>query len=440
MKLPHISEVKVTAMKERISVKNFSVIDSIEMDVKPITILIGPQSTGKSLMAKLVYFFKSLPAEMTNAVIDVYNKRELDGMIRTRFNKIFPQYLLKDKIFNVTYYYDDQSISITNEKAKTYKSLKISYSRSILSNFNALKRTYRNTPGQDSFSKSYDRTLLRTMISNELNRFFYGINHLLTIYIPAGRSYFVNVKEKIFSMLFEDYNIDYMLKQFGSVLESFKQAYAHLTKEKNNPLCRFFSEILGGEYGFDKEKEWISMKDNRFVLLKDSSSGQQEVVPLVVSLIAMTGLKVEGSYTFIEEPEAHLFPESQGKIVDFLGIIYNTLKRNAGFFITTHSPYILTFLNNFIQAENVYNQLTGMYTRGSIDAETRDKQIKALDKLVNPGTRVAFDDVCVYVVRDGTGKDIKNYEHKLIDASVIDDVSNSTARIFDGLLDLSFGE
>jgi hypothetical protein len=50
------------------------------------------------MISKLVYFFKSLPTEMTNAVIDKYNKRELDGMMRSRFNKIFPQYLLKDKI------------------------------------------------------------------------------------------------------------------------------------------------------------------------------------------------------------------------------------------------------------------------------------------------------------------------------------------------------
>jgi len=58
-------------------------------------------------------------------------------------------------------------------------------------------------------------------------------------------------------------------------------------------------------------------------------------------------------FLIVEEPEAHLYPESQMYITDALSLFVNG-GNNAGL-ITTHSPYILGELNNLIlcgQAEN----------------------------------------------------------------------------------------
>ena len=41
----------------KLTVKNFSVIKDAELEFGKITVLIGPQSSGKSLLCKLAYLF-----------------------------------------------------------------------------------------------------------------------------------------------------------------------------------------------------------------------------------------------------------------------------------------------------------------------------------------------------------------------------------------------
>jgi predicted ATPase len=51
-------------MTERLIVKNFLCLKDIDMEVKDFLILIGPQAAGKSLCAKLLYFFRTISEEM----------------------------------------------------------------------------------------------------------------------------------------------------------------------------------------------------------------------------------------------------------------------------------------------------------------------------------------------------------------------------------------
>jgi len=41
----------------RLVVKNFSCIKSANIQLSPLTAIIGPQSSGKSVLLKLIYFF-----------------------------------------------------------------------------------------------------------------------------------------------------------------------------------------------------------------------------------------------------------------------------------------------------------------------------------------------------------------------------------------------
>jgi predicted ATP-dependent endonuclease of OLD family len=47
--------MKEDAMR-KLTVKNFSVIKEAELEFGKITVLIGPQASGKSLLCKLAYF------------------------------------------------------------------------------------------------------------------------------------------------------------------------------------------------------------------------------------------------------------------------------------------------------------------------------------------------------------------------------------------------
>ncbi|MFM6897688.1 MAG: AAA family ATPase, partial [Microcystis panniformis] len=45
---------------QKIVIKNFGAIEYAEIEIKKVLVLIGEQASGKSTIAKLIYFFKSL--------------------------------------------------------------------------------------------------------------------------------------------------------------------------------------------------------------------------------------------------------------------------------------------------------------------------------------------------------------------------------------------
>ena len=44
---------------EKIEIKDFVGIKDITIEIKQINILIGPQASGKSIIAKLIFYFKN---------------------------------------------------------------------------------------------------------------------------------------------------------------------------------------------------------------------------------------------------------------------------------------------------------------------------------------------------------------------------------------------
>jgi predicted ATPase len=431
-------------MKEKLIVKNFSVIDDVEIDIKKINILIGPQSTGKSLIAKLVYIFKSIHTNMSKNIIDEEGKRELYRTFRFEFNSIFPEYLVNEKSFEVVYYYGDNFISITNKGAKSFKSYKISFSDSILKRFEKLKKKYKKLAQNQNFSDTSSKLKAHVAISHDLEQFLYGTSAWLTTFVPAGRSYFADIERNIFTLQSEFARIDRMLLIFGSILEALnKNLISFYSKEKTDfkkELYRLTIDVVGGEYSYKKTSSYLTTKNDKRIYLKDSSSGQQEAAPLIGLLLALTESDLNRFYFCIEEPEAHLFPDSQRKIVEIIAMVYNLLKRESGFFITTHSPYILTSFNNLIQAENTYGDILDRFEKGKIDDGKKEEQLKKLDKIISPKKRVTINDVSVYSIQNGKCKNIKDKENNLIDANEIDEVSDSLAGIYDQMLDISYGE
>jgi predicted ATPase len=429
-------------MKEKIVIKNFSVIDEVEIDIKKINLLIGPQATGKSVIAKLVYFFKTIKQRMYMSITLGERKPELNKKIRNIFARIFPDYFLKEKSYELKYYFDDQFITITNEKGKSYESIKISYSTEISNKFTNLLRYYKKESEIEKLNRSGSIQHLLNSISSRLDQFFYGTSPYILVFIPAMRSFFANLEKNIFSVLTQSTFIDYMLTEFGSFYEKIKEMFLSINwgKNVNAELYGICSELLRGEYQYRNKVEWIKTGENKLIFLRDSSSGQQEVAPLIVALMVLSGLPGNNFYMFIEEPEAHLFPESQRNIVEIIAMVYNLLNRNSGFFITTHSPYILTSFNNLIQVDNTYREIMKRFEMGKIDQKIKNDQIKRLDKIIKPNRRVSFDDAAVYVIKDGKCKDIRNNQNKLIDENVIDEVSGRIDSIFDQLIDILPGD
>ncbi len=158
-------------------------------------------------------------------------------------------------------------------------------------------------------------------------------------------------------------------------------------------------------------------------LLKNSASGYQSLIP--IELICNYYLKRNRPKTLIiEELELNIFPSAQMKLVQFL-VNYTNLN-GGSLLLPTHSPYILTSLNNCMLAHHVGH-----------NPKNNDKAKIVLPEKywINP------DDVSAYLLKtDGTAEDIIDWEEKLIKAEKIDLVSEVISENFNQLLDLNYSK
>jgi predicted ATP-binding protein involved in virulence len=428
---------------EKLTVKNFLNIKDIEFNLSKINIIIGQQASGKSVIAKLVYFFKDFFIKYRSSIQNKQKKAEFDRSIITTFKIIFPEYSWKDQQFQILYEFDSYSIALNNQKLDDKKSkLSLIYSehlvkvrRKILSEYDKKTIEYaENTPEkiEEYYNTIFTEYILRDNHFNSLE---------FVTFIPAGRSFFANLQNNIFSFLSGNILIDYFLKEFGSAYERVKNLY-HVRKFKphdsNDSIDELINQIIVGNYSYEKGQDWIlstnETNKNRRTNLSYSSSEQQEALPMTLILAILPFISSTKRLFIIEEPEAHLFPTSQKHIVSLIVQVFNATEKKHKFFITTHSPYILTAFNNLIQAGNTLKALR--------DKPEQNDLLKDLFKIVPESQILDINDVAAYTIKNGMIESLINVneENNLIDTSIIDEVSNEFSQVFEKLIELEFGE
>ena len=91
---------------EKIEIKDFVGIKDITIEIKQINILISPQASGKSIIAKLIFYFKNFIFEIINAAKESKNKTELDKDYKLKFEEYFPPSSWGDRDFFIRYSID----------------------------------------------------------------------------------------------------------------------------------------------------------------------------------------------------------------------------------------------------------------------------------------------------------------------------------------------
>jgi len=402
---------------ERLILDDFLVLKRVDLDVKRINIIIGPQASGKSILAKLIYFFREIINEkLLQSVANGEDKEALLQQIELLFNQYFPPYTWKNRAFSIEYICYDLRIKINKDSRK--KRISIECNNRFLWLYDILRSKY------EKYESNREFYFYHNLISDdkEVGKYFN-----IAIFIPAGRSFFVNIQKNIFSLLSKNIDIDPLLKSFGSYYELIKKVYNDFMWERREfldinlykRLINLIEKILDGKYVFEDRQDWIQ-KDSKKLNIAHTSSGQQESLPMLLTLLVSPILFYNRNIIyFIEEPESHLFPTSQRDIVCIIAMIYNL--RNSSVFLTTHSPYILTAVNNLILARDVLN----------------DKNKKQVYKLVDRDTLINFEDVAAYTIENACLKTIIDNKIGLIGTNIIDSVSDDFSKTFDKLLELS---
>ena len=75
---------------EKLIIKNFAGLKDVEIAINKINIIIGPQASGKSVIAKLLFYFRSFIREIFVSGIERESKRSLDKKLKDLFEKYFP--------------------------------------------------------------------------------------------------------------------------------------------------------------------------------------------------------------------------------------------------------------------------------------------------------------------------------------------------------------
>lgn len=385
---------------ERLIVKNFGPIQEAELDLRKVTVLIGEQASGKSVLAKLVAIFSNILLNEFSfqSELEIYN---------------IESYLMKNS--RVTFECNDFSSSYMNKaivsiQNKSLKDLVLEHERTKNAWLYGFSKpfTKRKRVGPTSGRIGGQLQPLRLA-------WLAVVNELISLtpqarYFPTERTSVSTLSNSLFNIIKNEVKIPEYLSVFAANFESAR-------KEQANFSIPFLK--VGYEYSDQTDK--VIIENNTKIKLSDSATGFQSTIPLTVVIESLQSESTNNIF-IIEEPELNLYPTTQKKLVEYL--VEKCTKGDNRLIITTHSPYILTALNNCIEAANVLKS----------HPEAKEK----VDTLVPPESQIAFEDVAAYYVANGTVRSIMNEEYQIIDANALDDVSEELSRVHGDLLDLKY--
>jgi predicted ATPase len=410
----------------KIKIQNIGAISNVELNLNKVNVIIGPQSSGKSTIAKIISYCQWV--EKRNILDGDYKYDVFEQLLN--FHRLDTDYFSDNSFFE--YQSDYITISYKGKELKQSISLK-------KSNFDYRK------------SKN--------------------------IYIPAER----NLVSAIPNLnRYNEKNDNIM-----SFVYDWSSAKASFTKQKKIPILNLGVDFYNDDEKTDSAILLLQNKDKE-ISLRSGSSGLQSVVPLIVIIEYLTGiiytkepplsvnelaamenlfsrkdfvdyllpklqlrtpseteenlqqgvkdtvdeiLKKRKSYSatnfIIEEPEQNLFPESQKDLIYY---IFNKLnsEKDHSLFITTHSPFILYAINNCLMGAVIADKLK----------EKEKQEFESKDSWISP------DKVNIFQIdkNNGTIASIKNRQTGTVDKHYFNAIMNEIMNEYYNMLNFFSNE
>lgn len=280
------------------------------------------------------------------------------------------------------------------------------------------------------------------------------------MYVPAERNFIAYVRHPRELKLSSD-----ALKEF---LAEYDKAKAHMNGAVRLP-------INATELEYDKLNDLLNLKGTHHKLrLTDASSGFQSLVPMFLVSQYLAGTVVskdqapmsaqeldrfkqwaakifandslteeqqraalstlsarfnkKAFLNIVEEPEQNLFPASQWEMLKSL-LQFNAQGPHNRLILTTHSPYIVSYLSLAVQAHQLHAKLQML---GRADLIERLVQIVPVHAMLAP------QELAIYQSDEtqGTVSELPNFEGIPSDSNVLNTYLRKGNELFDQLLDL----
>jgi hypothetical protein len=434
----------------KLTVKNFSVIKEAELEFGKITVLIGPQSSGKSLLCKLAYFLSKRLLELVVDSIALNKPQdEFRGLAVREFAERFPV-RIPGAAFSIEFEAGNYSVSIFARVADNVGASALGLDQDAFISFEFSKQftalytsiTHRDRNG---LSGGASGIIEKDEIWTKLNLLLSDGFVLQSLYAPAGRAFFTNTALGFQARRNPD--IDPIIDEFAAEIawgRPWRYAGDFATRDDVlDSVKQTMDRIAGGEVKVDGNLPRFNAFDGRIISLTNLSSGSQEMLPLfnVLGLLASRQEQRE-LYThsvhnpprevvpvlskqlvYVEEPEANVFPSTQYDLVRLFAHLSHEPNLDFSWVITTHSPYILSAFNNLIEA--------GQAARNNPTLHDEVARIIPERYWIKEG------DFKAYAIEDGKLRSILN-ESGFIEGNYLDQVSEVIGNEFDELLRLEY--
>lgn len=427
-----------------LKLKHLGPIQECTLTVSRFTVLTGPQSNGKSTVAKAVYFFRSIKQDIMNLMMqggpkmvtgraDAHWEHTLKQRMRDKFLQLFGTSWVMPTDMEMQYWYTDEfwlRVYLKDGWEDKRNFVEFEFSKSFQEYLEDLDvHSFVNImQGQ----RKHEEAVLAKKLDDPYE----------TVFIPAGRNLITLLSTQlnyIFTSLDELQlrNMDYITRRYTELIlklkPSFEGGMAGLAESiKDDPeqmkcykkhsaainlLMKIAEKVLRGTYRYVDGEERLYLDFYKYVKINFTSSGQQEIV-WVFNLLFYYLLEDRKVFLILEEPESHLYPESQQTIGEVLALFCN--EGNAEL-LTTHSPYMLGTFNYLLLAGQV-----------------SDYQADTLKETLHKRYWIKPDFAAAYYVHDGEMEDAMDTEDNmpLIDNSLIDGASRRINQISDSIIEL----
>ncbi len=430
---------------------NLGKIKETELDLKPMTVIIGPNNSNKTYVAYSVYGLWQTFMETDLTASEFPLQLAPDGSMSIKLEALQKAFEteISDNVTNFSSelesFYQDSSGSLFSHtryeimmSQQEFRALLEPLSGTSLTVYGkgdmqvSLEESslVLSLPGKTAQSVSnsqnfysHDTWLFEATIALNisLRRHLFGRPYLL----PAERNAFVitykvlanrrlklmlDAQRRLFSSRETSKRQLDLLREVGEVrypqpIEDFLELLFEIETEANPSSQTGMGELAadieqniqnGNKLNFRQtalggQEIMVDVGNGLNIDLYNASSSIKQLAPL---LLYLRYRAAKGDLLIIDEPEMNLHPESQAKLLEVLAMLVN---QGVYVLLTTHSPYIMSHLNNLAQTEEV-------------SAAAKKRQAKSL-YLGDSAALLDIDQISAYEMADNQLHSLKDPDY-----------------------------